>query len=133
MRISDWSSDVCSSDLVLAVVIEAVVRIGKRALKNNVMRGMAVAAFVAIFFLDAPFPLIVLPAALAGFLGGRAGLPAFQVGGGHASRGADVVQDRDTALGEGLPEHARPNPAWTLTISGALLIDRKSTRLNTSH
>src|SRR3546814_829748 len=45
---------------VLAVVIEAVVRIGKRALKNNVMRGMAVAAFVAIFFLDAPFPLIVL-------------------------------------------------------------------------
>src|SRR3546814_18222009 len=99
MRISDWSSDVCSSDLlsyiyvllghaplivglffglkaaVLAVVIEAVVRIGKRALKNNVMRGMAVAAFVAIFFLDAPFPLIVLTAALAGFLGGRAGLP----------------------------------------------------------
>src|SRR3546814_14151345 len=35
---------------VLAVVIEAVVRIGKRALKNNVMRGMAVAAFVAILF-----------------------------------------------------------------------------------
>src|SRR3546814_14328752 len=98
MRISDWSSDVCSSDL--AVVIEAVVRIGKRALKNNVMRGMAVAAFVAIFFLDAPFPLIVLTAALAGFLGGRAGLPAFQVGGGHASMGADVVHDRDTALGE---------------------------------
>src|SRR3546814_18198378 len=60
---------------VLAVVIEAVVRIGKRALKNNVMRGMAVAAFVAIFFLDAPFPLIGLTAALAGFLGGRAGLP----------------------------------------------------------
>ncbi|MBB6193663.1 chromate transporter [Sphingobium wenxiniae] len=107
---------------VLAVVIEAVVRIGKRALKNNVMRGMAVAAFVAIFFLDAPFPLIVLTAALAGFLGGRAGLPAFQVGGGHASMGADVVHDRDTALGEGLPDHARPNLAWSLKISGALLI-----------
>src|SRR3546814_9236519 len=86
------------------------------------MRGMAVAAFVAIFFLDAPFPLIVLTAALAGFLGGRAGLPAFQVGGGHASMGADVVHDRDTALGEGLPDHARPNLAWSLKISGALLI-----------
>ncbi|MCF8706385.1 chromate efflux transporter [Rhizorhapis sp. SPR117] len=107
---------------VLAVVIEAVVRIGKRALKNNVMRGMAVAAFVAIFFLDAPFPLIVLTAALAGFLGGRAGLSAFQVGGGHASAGTDVVHDRDTALGEGLPDHARPNLAWSLKISGALLI-----------
>ncbi|SCW90837.1 chromate transporter [Sphingobium faniae] len=107
---------------VLAVVIEAVVRIGKRALKNNVMRGMAVAAFVAIFFLDAPFPMIVLTAALAGFFGGRAGLPAFQVGGGHASTAADVVHDRDTALGEGLPDHARPNLGWSLKISGALLI-----------
>jgi chromate transporter len=106
---------------VLAVVIEAVVRIGKRALKNNVMRGMAAAAFVAIFFLDAPFPLIVLTAAIAGFLGGRAGLPAFQVGGGHGPAGSNVVHDRDTALGEGLPDHARPNLAWTLKISGALL------------
>src|SRR3546814_13585252 len=85
------------------------------------MLGMAVAAFVAIFFLDAPFPLIVLTAALAGFLGGRAGLPAFQVGGGHASMGAAVVHDRDTALGAGLPEHARPTLAWSLKISGALL------------
>src|SRR3546814_12982330 len=36
--------------------------------------------------------------------------------------GADVVHDRDTALGEGLPDHARPNLAWSLKISGALLI-----------
>lgn len=107
---------------VLAIVIEAVVRIGKRALKNNVMRGMAIAAFVAIFFLDAPFPLIVLTAALAGSLGGRAGLPAFQVGSGHASTAAEVVHDRDTALGEGLPDHARPNLGWSLKISAIILI-----------
>lgn len=106
---------------VLAVVIEAVLRIGKRALKNNVMRGMAVAAFVAIFFLDAPFPLVVLTAAIAGFFGGRAGLPAFQVGGGHGSAGTNIVHDRDTALGEGLPDHVRPNLAWSLKISGVLL------------
>jgi len=45
---------------VLAVVIQAVVRVGSRALKNNVMRGIAAAAFIAIFFFDAPFPLIIL-------------------------------------------------------------------------
>src|SRR3546814_10550350 len=85
MRMSDWSSDVCSSDL-LAVVLQAVVRVGSRALKNNVMRGLAALAFVAIFVLDVPFPLIVLAAALIGFFGGRAGYAAFRGGGGHGDR-----------------------------------------------
>ena len=106
---------------VLAVVVQAVVRVGSRALKKSVMRGIAVAAFVAIFFLDAPFPLIVLTAGLAGYLGGRSGLAAFKGGGGHGSVGGNVVHDRDTALGEGVPDHARPNLAWFLKISGALL------------
>ena len=70
---------------VLAIVLEAVVRIGRRALKNRVMVGIAAAAFVAIFFLDVPFPLIVLAAGLIGFVGGRAGLDSFQVGGGHGA------------------------------------------------
>ena len=61
---------------VLAVVLQAVVRVGSRALKNNVMRGFAALAFVAIFVLDVPFPLIVLAAALIGFFGGRAGYAA---------------------------------------------------------
>lgn len=107
---------------VLAVVIQAVVRVGSRALKNNVMRGIAAAAFVAIFFLDAPFPLIVLVAALAGYVGGRLGLPAFRGGGGHGAAGADGVHDRDTALGEGLPDHARPSLRWSFGISGVLLL-----------
>src|SRR3954471_6977683 len=49
---------------VLAIVVEAVVRICKRSLKNNAMRLLAVAAFVGIFFFDIPFPIIVLTAAL---------------------------------------------------------------------
>ncbi len=106
---------------VLAIVLQAVVRVGSRALKNNVMRGLAAAAFVAIFFLDAPFPLIVLGAALIGYIGGRAGLAAFKGGGGHGGGGAIPVHDRDTALGEGLPDHARPNLGWSLRISGVLL------------
>lgn len=106
---------------VLAVVIQAVVRVGSRALKNNVMRGIAAAAFFAIFFLDAPFPLIVLGAALIGFFAARAGSTAFKSGGGHGGGKGAVVHDRDTALGEALPEHARPNRSWSLRISGALL------------
>ncbi|MFN3575104.1 MAG: chromate efflux transporter, partial [Phenylobacterium sp.] len=107
---------------VLAVVLQAVVRVGSRALKNNVMRGIAAAAFVAIFFLDAPFPVIVLIAAIVGYAGGRAGLPAFKGGSGHGASKGEVVHDRDTALGEELPEHARPNIGWSLRICGALLL-----------
>ena len=107
---------------VLAVVIQAVVRVGSRALRNNVMRGIAAAAFVAIFFLDAPFPLIVLLAGIGGYVGGRAGLSAFKGGGGHGPAGGKIVHDAETALGEGLPDHARPNLSWSLKISGAFLV-----------
>lgn len=105
---------------VLAVVVQAVVRVAARALRNHVMRGMAAGAFVAIFFLGAPFPLIVLGAGLIGFFATRAGSTAF-AGGGHGSGGGAAVHDRDTALGEALPEHAQPNRGWALRISAVLL------------
>jgi chromate transporter len=56
---------------VLVIVIEALIRIGKRALKTNVLLGLAAAAFVGIFFLSLPFPLIVAAAALIGYLVAR--------------------------------------------------------------
>ncbi|MCH8686426.1 chromate efflux transporter [Pedomonas mirosovicensis] len=107
---------------VLAVVLQAVVRIGTKALKNNVMRGLAAAAFISIFLLDIAFPLIVLSAALIGYVGGRMGLRSFQSGGGHAAATGKVVPDRATALGEELPGHAKPNLAWSLKISAVLLL-----------
>jgi chromate transporter len=108
---------------VLAVVLEAVVRIGRRALKNRVMVGIAALAFVAIFFLQVPFPLIVLAAGLAGFLGGRAGIPAFLVGGGgHGPAQGRAVADAETALGEALPPHARPGRAWSLQVAAVCLV-----------
>jgi chromate transporter len=107
---------------VLAVVIQAVVRVGSRALKNNVMRAIAVIAFVAIFFLAAPFPLIVLGAGVIGYVGGRSGLVAFKGGGGHGAATANRVEDRDTLLGEELPDHARPGIGWSIKISSALLV-----------
>jgi chromate transporter len=105
---------------VLAIVLEAVVRIGKRSLKNNIMVGLAALAFIAIFFLGVPFPVIILAAAIIGYIGGRAGHPAFQ-GGGH--KGADRgVTDAESALGEGIPDHARPPVSWSLKIGGVLLV-----------
>lgn len=64
---------------VVAVVVEAVMRIGRRALKNRVMVAVAAAAFVAIFFLEVPFPLIILAAGVVGFLGGRVSPETFAV------------------------------------------------------
>lgn len=107
---------------VLAIVLEAVVRIGRRSLRNGVMLGLAAAAFVAIFVFDVPFPLIILAAGLIGYIGARAGHPAFlAAGGGHGpSKGADLP-DAESALGETIPAHARPNLSWALRVSGILL------------
>jgi chromate transporter len=105
---------------VLAIVLEAVFRIGKRSLKNNVMVSLAVAAFVGIFFFNVPFPIIIFGAALIGFVGARAGSTAFQVGGGHGGdkQGDAVV---DSLLGDELPEHARPTVARALRVSAVWL------------
>lgn len=56
---------------VLVIVIEALIRIGKRALKSTLLLSLAAAAFVGIFFLALPFPLIVLAAALIGYFVAR--------------------------------------------------------------
>ncbi|MFN3655996.1 MAG: chromate efflux transporter [Pseudolabrys sp.] len=57
---------------VLVIVVEALIRIGKRALKTWLMALLAALAFVGIFFLDLPFPLIVAAAALTGFVVAKA-------------------------------------------------------------
>jgi chromate transporter len=100
---------------VLAIVLEAVVRIGRRALRNRVMIAIAAAAFVAIFFFHVPFPLIILTAGAIGFFGGRARLVVFEVGGGHG--GAGGSDDKDSLLGDALPPHARPTVAGSLTVA----------------
>ena len=74
---------------VTAIVIQAAHRIGSRALKNNLLLAIAAASFVAIFALNVPFPLIVLAAALIGFVGGRMRPEFFSAGGGHAASQAN--------------------------------------------
>jgi chromate transporter len=90
---------------VTAIVVSAAYRIGSRALKNGILWGIAVAAFVAIFALNLPFPLIVLAAGVTGYLGGRFAPGKFAVGGGHGkdgkSTGAAVIDDNTPT-----PQHA---------------------------
>lgn len=72
---------------VTAIVAAAVIRIGKKALKNEVMYALAAAAFVAIYLFHAPFPGIVLLAGLIGLIGGEYWPEKFNVVKGHATPG----------------------------------------------
>src|SRR5437762_1562384 len=90
---------------VTAIVLHAAHRIGSRALKNGALWAIAAAAFVAIFALALPFPLIVLAAGVVGAIGGRIAPQRFATGGGHGAAadgfGAAVIDD-DTPT----PPHA---------------------------
>lgn len=91
---------------VTAIVVFAAFRIGSRALPNNVLRAMAVLAFIAIFAFDVPFPYIVLMAGIIGYFGSRFAPDKFKAGGHHGeskqSYGPALIDD-DTPV----PEHAR--------------------------
>ena len=104
---------------VLAIVIEAVVRVGKRALRNNVMIALAAVSFVAIFFFNVPFPVIILLAGLIGFLGVKLGRSEF-AGGGHGGGASGGVID--SLLGNEVPEHARPSLKRALTSAAIWLV-----------
>ena len=107
---------------VLAIVLHAVVRIGSRALRNSTMIVLAAASFVAIFFFGAPFPAIILAAALIGYFGGRAGVQAFRGGGGHDTKDGTSVADSETILGSESPDHGRSGAVVSFRVCGILLV-----------
>ncbi len=97
---------------VLVVVVEAVLRIGRRALKNGAMIAIAVAAFVAIFFFRVPFPAIVVSAGLLGLAGGRLWPGRFRVIRGKTAAESPETEARiDAAWRRGELEHTRPSTA----------------------
>lgn len=98
---------------VVAVVIEAVIRIGKRSLKNRVMVLIATLAFVAIFFFQAPFPLIVLAAAVVGYTGGRLWPDTFVVIKGHTAKSNESNQH---AIADDHAVAVRPSMKRTLSV-----------------
>src|SRR5882762_1174291 len=98
---------------VLAIVVQAVVRVGKRALRNPIMVALAAVAFVAIFFFGAPFPVIIVAAGIIGFAGARLGRPEFAAI-EHGGKSSAAI---DSMLGESIPDHVRPNIAVTLRVA----------------
>lgn len=107
---------------VLAIVLQAVVRIGTRVLKSPTKLSIAAVSFIAIFLFDAPFPAIILAAGLFGFFAGRAGMQAFSGEQGPSRVGGAHVADTDTVLGQGIPDHARPDMAWSIKIGCVLAV-----------
>ena len=100
---------------VLALVLEALLRIGRRALGHAVQVAIAAGAFVAIFFLEVPFPWIVLGAGTIGLVGSRLLPEAFRPPRPPVPAGsvpiADAILDRQT------PEHTRPSAARALRVA----------------
>lgn len=86
---------------VLALVLQAVVRLGRRALRNWTMRALALASFLAIFAFAVPFPMIVAMAAVIGWIGAKAAWAGFQAGSGHGASTANQLADAASLLGEG--------------------------------
>lgn len=104
--------------IVVAIVVEAVIKIGGRALQRSVHFVIAGLAFISIYFLQIPFPLIVLVAALAGLFGARY-LPRFfetntTTGKKDEDEVSPLIED-DTPP----PPHTIPNRSRTLKILGA--------------
>src|SRR5215831_1754229 len=98
---------------VLAIVLQALVRVGRRALRNRVMLAFAAIAFVAIFFFAVPFPIIIIAAGVIGFVGARSGRPEF-AGAEHAGAGKSAAVE--SLLGEAVPDHARPDIMRALRV-----------------
>jgi chromate transporter len=101
---------------VLAIVFEAVIRIGRRALKNEFLFAIAGIAFIAIFAFDVPFPAIILGAALLGALTYRLGPHLFAQSQSTSSTpvAADNVVDR--LFESNQLTHAQPNTGRSLQL-----------------
>ncbi len=105
---------------VMAIVAAAVIRIGRKALKNSVMWGIAAAAFIAIFFLKIPFPLIVIGAGAIGLIGGKLWPDKFLIIGGHGSNKATDT----SVLGDDTesPAHTLPSLGRAIKITVVCLV-----------
>ncbi len=93
---------------VMAVVAQAVIRIGQKVLKNAAMWILAAAAFLALYVFHAPFPLIVLGAGLIGFVGGKVRPDLFAVIQGHGDQ-AEVGANADF-------QFVTPAPGWARSL-----------------
>ncbi len=105
---------------VLALVLEALLRIGRRALSHAIQVGIAALAFAAIFCFEVGFPWIVLAAGLVGLVGSGLFPAAFRPPPPAAPAGAEPVVD--ALLDRETPEHTRPNAARAARVAVLWLV-----------
>jgi chromate transporter len=110
-----WVSAIFSglAAAVVGIVAAATIRIGKKALANGLMVGVAVASFVSIFLLHLPFPLIILGAGAIGLVGGSFRPGLFDVGVGRELEENEEVALRDDAPTE---KHTQPSLARSAIV-----------------
>jgi chromate transporter len=104
---------------VLAIVAAAVIRIGSRALKNEVMWSIAAFAFVAIFFFNVPFPIIVFGAGLIGLVGGKLWREKFLIVTTHRTKNPESSVLSDEADS---PAHTKPSLPRAIKVSVVSLV-----------
>lgn len=98
---------------VLAIVLAAVLRIGKKTLKNGVMWSIAALSFVAIFVIKVPFPVIIALAALTGWIGGKLRRDKFLIVKGH---GAGKENAKDSTADHATIHATHTRPSWGRAI-----------------
>jgi chromate transporter len=103
--------------VVVAIVTAAVIRIGRKALKNEVMWAIAVLAFVAIFRFKVPFPTIILGAGLLGLVGGRFWPATFDVLSTNHGRSKKETENSVIDDEHESPEHAKPSLGRSIRVS----------------
>jgi chromate transporter len=100
--------------VVIAIVVEAVLRIGKRTLNHTILVAFAILAFVALYFLSVPFPLVVVAAAVGGLLLSRVVPGAFR-GSGHGA-------EEDESAIDQTPSNGLPSMLRNLRLLGTFLV-----------
>lgn len=103
--------------VVVAIVVAAVIRIGRKTLKNEVMWAIAAVAFIGIFVFGAPFPAIIIGAGLLGLIGGRIWPAKFDVMATHANDGTLVRENSVIDDEHAPPEHTKPSLARSFRIA----------------
>jgi chromate transporter len=96
---------------VAAIVAEAVLRIGKKSLKNGILIALAALSFVLIYFLKAPFPLIVLLAGSIGYIGGIYTPTMFS-----AAKNHNHAEVQNQTLIADLSSGSKVRPGWTRSL-----------------
>jgi len=103
--------------VVIAIVVEAVLRIGKRTLNHSLLVVFAILAFVALYFLSVPFPLVVVAAAVGGLILSRVVPEAF-TGGGHGA----TEEEEGEAVIDQAPTKSRPSVLRNLRLLTVFLV-----------